>query len=347
MSTFAELAAKISAEQTEEDPNEQDLDGADDDSEGVIDDSDSDSDAGDDGNGGNDPAESDDEYDGEADHDSDEGEEEEEPAKAGTGLAIDPKAKYQIGDKEVTGQELLDGRMLREDYTRKTQAISEERKQLQGSLTEISDKFEDAVEWARSLHDVDTMELELIATYPKTYQALVDRILQHAVEESEIAEKDPRMLEHFRQARQARLERIARKRDEDYDKRVGNRVKAREKTAEMAKSFNTWAIEAMTGVGLDPNNPDHKEAVIDRLISGYKGQQWTAETFVQAAKRIAAILKVEPPQKKESKEEKAKKLPSIRGTGNKVKSEKEAPKKKIQQDDNLSGMDRLRKQYGL
>lgn len=118
---------------------------------GQADSADNDSDEG----GEEKPPESDDEDGDEPDSESEDEEgDEEEPSDEDEGggeqpesVELDTESSYQLSDgTEVTGQELADGYLRQSDYTRKTQAVAQQRKKLEQREQQITDWLQEVRE---------------------------------------------------------------------------------------------------------------------------------------------------------------------------------------------------------
>lgn len=275
----------------------------------------------------------------------------EESASDDTGERIDLRKNYLVNGKVLTGKQLQAGLLMQEDYTRKTQRLAEQRKAVEGKNEELEGELEDVLHWAKSLSSPARMEYELAENYPEAFAQLKERIIEQALEESELAQ-NPRALDHYRRARQADLEAEARKAQEEYDASKTERNARRAQTAELKANFAKWEDAAMKEAGLTTS--EERTLVQDRLIAGHRDAKWTAETFLTAAKAVAKMLgKAKPaaaPAAKPAPGAPAAKpaLPPVRPTGHKPPpaqvAEARAAKAKAERPDSF---DALRKKYGL
>lgn len=281
-----------------------------------------------------------------ADDDEDEAPEGDEPEQdeSEDGLTIDPEATYMVDGEKVLGKDLVGSKFRQADYTKKTQAIAEERKQFKAQLEEKDDELDEVVSWAKSLSNPDRMEYELETNFPEAYAALRDRIIEQALEESEL--KDDRARQYYQAARKARLEEIGRKAEQEFAQAKEAKVSQRKQVAEIRENVNKWMVSGMKVSGLDEANPDHRTALIDRLAVGYKGVVWTEEVVAQAAKSVAKLLGVKVKPEAPAEDPAKAKLPVVRPVGHKppakqvqVLREQKAKASKPQ------SFDELRKKY--
>lgn len=104
-----------------------------------------------DGDGNVDPEQEDDETpaeeeeeggQGDDDTDSDEegDEDDEDDEETGEALEVDEEAKYKIGEDVYTGRELKDGFLRRDDYTKKTQELKQERQEFEENRDRVLDE---------------------------------------------------------------------------------------------------------------------------------------------------------------------------------------------------------------
>lgn len=267
-------------------------------------------------------------------------EEAEDMAGPDDGRAINPRKKYVVDGKEITGKELLDGRLMREDYTRKTQKLAEFRKELEGKLDTVSEERDDAVDWIKGLEDVDVMEAELERYFPETLEKLISRAIDQAIAEEDAGDHK----EAYRKARKAELAERQRKLDEARAKVKDDRKQKAVKTAELRANFDKWTREAMAAAGLDYKSEKHRNVFSDRIMSAYGKEPWTQETFTKTAKYAAEVFGIKAPVKKAE----VPKLPPVAKTGAvapaKVKAEARRPPQAKK--DTATGFAELRKRFG-
>lgn len=273
----------------------------------------------------------------------DEGEPEAEPEPQG--VEFDEDADYLVDGEVVKGKDLLGGRMMRDDYTRKTQALAEERKAAADQIESLEDERDDLIDWAKGLSNPARMESELEANFPEAFAQLKERIIEDALREAELAEK-PEMLRYYREARKAKLEEEARKAEQEANQRVEGRKSKRAEVAKLRTDYAGWSKTAMEQAGLNPANADHREALTDRMIAAHKSEKWTAETFVKAAKHVGKLIGAKAPEPKAPEPEKPV-LPPVRPIGQRPKPEArrqaEAAAKKAAAP---KSFDELRAKYG-
>ena len=232
-------------------------------------------------------------------------ESEEEPAEA----PEEDESEEPTEDEE----EVKKAGLRQADYTKKTQALAEERKKL---LEEIEqereqfsakmEEFQEVAEWVRALHDPDTMEFELSRYFPDTVKALRDKWLLESQEESALT---PRERDALARARELERQLKAKKQDEEIISKKSQKQAQAQKTAELRKTFNLWMDEVLKPAGLDQESEDHRAMVRERLVAAYGQTQWTKDTFEQAAKDVAKRLKIKAPVKKEAAKPKTPPVP--------------------------------------
>lgn len=254
--------------------------------------------------------------------DSDEPEEETEETDLSELAA---EAKYKIGDKELTGKEIEAGMLRQEDYTRKTQAIAEERRSFQAEIEELKDENEEFKDWVGSLGDVDTLRFELARYFPQTLSALRDYFISEALEEQDMSESERAWK---RRAEQAEVDRRAREQDEARQGKINEKKAMAQKTNELRQTFDGWLKETMAACGLDPEDRSHQKLLRNEIAGSYRGKTWTKDVFMAAAKDVAKALGKKPGEKKPAPKEKAKDAPpAMRPAGHKAPSQAKAQKK--------------------
>lgn len=254
---------------------------------------------------------------------------------------IKDEAKFTIDGKEVTGKELKAGFLRQEDYTRKTQALAEERRALTTERDSLKEENEEFVEWVRSFDDPDTMRFELIRNFPAAYDALRDHIISQALEDQDL---DATALAWKRRAEKAEVFQKAKEQDEARARTKEEKQAQVQRTSELRATFNTWAAETLAGAGLDPKSKDHQELVRARVQQAFPANQhrWTKEHFQLAAAYIAKQLGKTPPVPPKAKPN----LPPTKPQGNRATVEQKTPKIKEKKDTG-EGFSSLRAKYGL
>src|SRR6185503_7176013 len=117
------------------------------------------------------------------------------------------KAPSDDTEKKKPDEDTHKAGLRQADYTRKTQALAEERKSLHAEIAkereEFSAKeeeFQEVVAWLESIKDPDTMEFELTRYYPEAVAALKDKWLLDSQEEAELTEKERAALRRAKDA---------------------------------------------------------------------------------------------------------------------------------------------------
>lgn len=257
---------------------------------------------------------------------------------------LDDDATFRVGDETLTGKDLKAQRLMQADYTRKTQALADEREAFETKRAAEADELEDIKHWLGSLQDPEDMEFELATYFPKAFEALRDRILEQAVDEHEMTERERAL---FKEKRKNDFERKARQKQEEYAARKEAAKKGEIEKAEMAKRFSLWREDSVKAAGLDPKNEQHLMLVSDRIVAAYRGKKWTPEIFQAASEYVAKALGKTPPKAKEPEKKAAAKLPPVRAAGAKKPvgtPEAKAPAKAKSSNDFFKD---LRKQVGL
>lgn len=254
---------------------------------------------------------------------------------------INPRKKYRIGDEEILGKDLLNQRLMRADYTRKTQQLAEFRKKLETDLNERTDERDEAVEWIKGLEDVDTLEAELWRHFPKAMESLIQRVIDQAIEEEDAGDNQKHR-EAIRRARKAELEDRQRLLDEKRNKTLSERKQIAQKTTELRANFDKWTREAMASAGLDFTNEKHRTVFSDRIMSAYGKEAWTQDTFAKTAKYVQDLLGVKPPPKKVAP---AAKLPPVAKSGAVAPAKGKAPPPKVRSKDSAEGFAAIRDRW--
>ncbi len=210
-------------------------------------------------------------------------------------------------------------RLRQADYTKKTQALAEERKKLHAEMDELKAKqaakdedIEEVSAWLKGLNDPEQAEYQLQRFFPQMLEQLKAKWIAEAGEESQLSERERAMRTRMRQLE---VERRARAED---DEKVQRKAKAQE-TADLRQKFNAWLPKAALAAGLTADE-DTIRLIRNEMISGaYNGAQWTENVFVTAAKAVAkAIKKGEAPPAEQAKAKAKAPPPSLKGTGHKA-----------------------------
>jgi hypothetical protein len=229
------------------------------------------------------------------------------------------------------------------DYTKKTQALAEERKALYAEIGKERQAFKakeeqygEVKEWLESLSDPETMEFELTRYYPDAVAALRDKWILESQEESQLTERERAAI---RRAKDAEIKLKAHQQTQEYNKKQQEKHRNAQETAQLRTQFMGWLAEVMGPAGLD-DDEDTRAMIRERLIAGYNDVTWTKETFAKAAADIARRLKREPKAKAEDKLP-----PSAKGTGHKAPPD--APKKRPVKRHSEEYFQELRAKYGV
>lgn len=271
-----------------------------------------------------------------------EAEPEEPPTPSEPELADD--VKFKVGEDILTGKELKLGNLRQADYTRKTQELAEERKQIEA----VKEEIEEVKEWAQSLIDPEAMHFELQRYYPKAFAKLKEKIIQEAIEEQDL---DPAHLHDRQLARALEVERKARMQDEAQTKKRNEKKELAQKTAELRVQYDKWVDETMKEAGLDPTDTEHQALVRDRIAVRHRDQNWDKDLFSQISAHVAKVLGKTPKAKPATPAKPAAKLPpSPRPAGNKTPAEAKEKAKatnKRAHKDVADSFTELRKKYGV
>jgi len=243
--------------------------------------------------------------------------ESEEAPDAAEDLAEHVTAKADTDEKSPDDDTHKAG-LRQADYTRKTQALAEEKKALHAQVAQEradfqakEEEFQEVVEWLEGLKDVETMEFELSRYYPEAVAALRDKWILESQEEAELTERERAAI---RRAKDAEIKLRAREQDAARNQKVAAKQANGQKTAQLRVQFQGWLDEVITPAGLD-DDEDTRAMIRERLIAGYK-EVWTKETFAKAAADVAKRLKREAKATPTPTE--AKLPPSAKGTGHKA-----------------------------
>lgn len=278
-----------------------------------------------------------------------EGEETEAPAE-GDGEAADELAKKAAegGEEESEAKDDAEADRLRQaDYTRKTQALAEERKALHAEIEAERaewaakvEEFDEVRSWLQGLHDPDKAEYQLTRYFPQMVEALRNKWIAESGEESQMTERERAAVAR---ARALEIEMRAKKEDEDAQRKRWEKKQETQRSIEFKQKFNAWLPAAAKAAGLDADE-DTFRLIQNELFARqeYAKVQWKEDTIVSAAKAVAKALKkgapLAPPPPKPP--------PSPKGTGQKAPpgaNKPKAPKAKQSSEDYFKA---LREKYG-
>lgn len=222
----------------------------------------------DDEDGGEEPPESDDE-DGDEPSDEDEGGDEQPES-----VELDTESSYTLSDgTEVTGQELADGYLRQADYTRKTQAVAQQRKKLEQRENDITEWLQQVREnpsnailevASASQQPVGTIAGALAADGNATGNAAL--LLRTLADQGQLSQE---FIDHFgietsgpvsQQADQAAKD----DRIEKLEKREQEREQERQRQQIVDQYHQQWETIKDTA-GLDFANEDESQAKIELM----------------------------------------------------------------------------------
>lgn len=269
----------------------------------------------------------------------DEVQEEAEPSEPGT---LEDDREYELDGKKLKGAELKKSLLRQEDYTRKTQALAAERKQIEAEKAEAIEARDEMLEWVSEFKDPGRAVFQLRRNFPETYDAIREFIIEQALEEQDL---DPTTLKYKRAAEQAEIERLGREEDEGYQRKKAEKTEKFKKTAELAQTFNGWIAGAMTTHGLDPASDKQQKLLRGYIRSEYTKVSWTEAHFNEAAKAVAEALGIKP--KADPKVEAAKKLPTVKPTGQRAPVNAPKKNKAPERKPSENHFEELRRKYGL
>lgn len=232
--------------------------------------------------------------------------------------------------KEEKSEEEAD-RLRQADYTRKTQALAEERKRLHAEIEQERESwaakeedFNEVKQWVLNLNDPEKAEYQLLRYFKPTMDALRDKWLMDAQEESQLTERERAAL---RRVRELELAERARKEDEERAAEDYKKKQAAQRTVEFRKKLDGWLPEAAKAAGLDPEE-DMLQLVRNELANGkYWQMKWDLNVVTTAAKVVAKALKKAPPAPAKPATPPALKGPGAKAPAAKAEPKKTAPKK--------------------
>ena len=235
-------------------------------------------------------------------------------------LAADPEAKIKLGDEVLTAKEVKDRLLMREDYTRKTQAISAERK-VHADAKMDHDLYKLQVEDLLTVfEDPSATILEMSSHKPEVWREIEKRIVNRYIRLADMTDGERAM---FFKNEEYELAKHVDKREQERTKKVETAKDRAHKSAELVKSYNNWRTESMRAVGLNVDKAEHLEAVTNAMVARHRGKAWSKELFDAECARVAKSYGVKPPKAPPKKEAApaapaAKKpaLPPVKGRGN-------------------------------
>lgn len=258
----------------------------------------------------------------------------------------DEAAAQEEGDEKADAAKEAEAAALRQaDYTKKTQALAEERKRLHAEVEEERANFRETAEnleeikgWLNGLHDPETAEYQLRRYFPQMVDALRNKWIAESGEESQMTERERAAIAR---ARQLEIEARGRTEDEALQKKRWEAKQQAQKTLEFKQKFDAWLPSAAKAAGLDLDEDTFR--LIKNELRGPEYQKilWTENVIATAAKAVAKAMK-----RGEVKPEPPKPPPSIKGTGQKAPasaSKAKAPKAKLSSEDYFR---QLREKYG-
>lgn len=282
---------------------------------------------------------------------SEEKPEAEAPAKEGEPSTDDLAAQKAEGeeaeeDAEEGKSEEESDRLRQADYTRKTQALAEERKKLHAEIererSEWAAKEEDFAEvqeWLKGLNDPERAEYQLMRYFKPTMEALRDKWILEAQEETQLTERERAAM---RRVRELELADRARKEDEEREAAIRKKQAASQATIEFRKKLDGWLPEAAKKAGLE-DDEDMLQLVRNELANGkYWKLKWDLNVVTTAAQVVAKALKKAPP----APPAKPAPPPSLKGTGNKAPANKAEKKPTASKKNSDTYFKQLREKYG-
>lgn len=203
-------------------------------------------------------------------------------------------AKVRVGKREVVLKDLLDGELMRADYTRKTQALAQREEEMDNERLEAQLERIQTEDFVQRMSSPVEIMNEFSEHQPEAWAALVDMIIEREIKFQNATpegrqlmlrdEKDARA--RWRAARDARVQKAF---DTHRNKHTARR--------EASKNHSGWRNEAMKSAGLDPANDAHHDLVMDGMASPRnRGKAWTKEMFDGEAARVAKILGAKAPK---------------------------------------------------
>lgn len=215
-------------------------------------------------------------------------------AAAPAPVELSDDAEVKIGGHTYKVKELMDERLMRADYSRKTTELARERDAMDDFRLEVDLERTQTQDF---LHRVSTNPTELINEFaehmPDVWAQVEDHLIERAIHLQSLSPEGRELFLHKeRQARAAwRAQRDQRMEGVFRNKR--STVAARK---EAAKSHKEWREGSMRSAGLDPTNDAHHDLVMEGMASPRnRGKAWTKEMFDAESARIAKIIGAKAP----------------------------------------------------
>lgn len=295
------------------------------------------------------PAESDEE----ASEEGSEGAEgEEAPEGAPEALpenAIDPAREYIVDGKKLKGEDIKAGMLMRDDYTRKTQALAEDRRTFEAKGEERADFDLEVQDFFTRIKDHKEALHEFEANYPDTYRKMWGHIVDEAMKVGDMSDGELAM---YQENKRHALEEWKRGREGARHELVEGRKAQNQRSADITRKVQVWRSEAMKAAGLSLEDTDHTSAVFDRMVARHRDKTWTKEMFdaecanVAKAFKVKAPLPAQDPKTGKFKAGTAKpKLPTVANTGARRPPGQTAEKKTTVTP--RAGFTSIRERYGI
>ena len=215
-------------------------------------------------------------------------------AAASAPVELDDEAEVKIGSDTFKIKDLLDGQLMRSDYTRKTTEIAREREEMTNFRieTEINDIQTD--DFVRRMNDPNEMINEFAVHKPEVWQAVEDYVIERALHLQGLS---PEGRQLFLRDEADRRKEWQTNRDARMGKAFSDHKTKATARVEAQKNHGNWRGEAMKAAGLSATNNAHHELVMDGMTSARnRGKAWTKELFDAEAARVAKTLGVKAPK---------------------------------------------------
>jgi len=251
-----------------------------------------------------------------------EGAESDEKAEAGADgeLELGDEDEITIDGEAIKVKDFKAERMRQADYTRKTQALADERREFESERDEIVETNEELKSFVASLRDVETLEFELARYFPDTLDALKERVIAEALE---VQDMTPREREAYFARKKADHALKARDKTDEYRRQREEKQTRKQSTAKLRETFTGWMAGSMAEHGLDAKNAKHQKLLRAELAEIARKEVLTEEHFKAAAKEVADTLGIKSKSAPKATE---KKLPPARPVGKRAPAEKDDPK---------------------
>ena len=238
-------------------------------------------------------------------------------------LELGDEDEISIGGETIKVKDLKAERMRQADYTRKTQALAEERREFEAERDDVIETNEELKAFVGSLRDLDTLEFELMRYFPDTLEALRERIISEALD---VQDMTPRERDAYMAKKKAEHALKARTKADEYARQRDEKKARKQGTTQLRETFTGWMSGSMAEFGLDAKNPKHQKLLRSELAEAAKKEVLTEAHFKAAAKEVADTLGI----KLEGKPKPAdKKLPPVRPVGKKAPATKDDARVKV------------------